>query len=225
MAKSAGGKTAHRGSRWWIWVVVGILAVGALVLGYRGLGSRQPSNRLASGNPAPIHEPVLPASGFSWKYQAYALKTGHPAYLVRGSRVTVVMLMASWCLYCAYVDKYVWPTVLHTPGLSLNLVDVSPNGGIGDPGPKNPPFSGHDNETGAINVAGMRTVMSQYIARFHLTAPNVHVYVDPQGLSYWNVQDFPTILIINAQGQVTRINGAITVSTARAEIAKALKSS
>lgn len=205
-----------------MWGLVGVLAILALALGYKSLGPKVP-NAAPSGNPPAIHEPALPSSGFTWAYRAYDLKTGHPQYFTRGKRVTVVMLMASWCLYCAYVDKYVWPTVIHTPGLALNLVDVSSNGGIGNPGPKAPAFSGHDNVGSVVNVAGMRRIMHRYINRFHLTQPNVHVFVEPAGMKYWSVKYFPTILFVSATGKVTRVNGGITPSQAQSIIAGILR--
>lgn len=209
-------------SRWWGWVVVGVLAVAALVLGYRSLGPT--SQNTAKGDPAPIHEPALPQSGFTWQYRAYALHSGRPTYFTRGKKVTVVMLMASWCLYCAYVDKYVWPSVIHTPGLDLNLVDVSSNSGIGDPGPQTPAFSGHDNQGPVVGVSGMRSVMNRYVKRFDLTASNIQVFVEPAGLQYWRVQYFPTILFLNAKGQlIKRVSGGITSAQAHAIISSILK--
>ncbi|MCY0865153.1 MAG: hypothetical protein OWQ57_09395, partial [Sulfobacillus sp.] len=49
-----------------------------------------------------------------------------PARLVYGQRATIVMLMATWCKYCAYDDRYVWPALMHTPGVTLDIVNVSP---------------------------------------------------------------------------------------------------
>ncbi|MCY0897587.1 MAG: hypothetical protein OWU33_01410 [Firmicutes bacterium] len=214
-------RTRRNGPAWWLWVIVGVLAVGVLYLGYRGTTRSRPP--VASRNLPSLHEPKLPASGFTWGYQAYAISNDYPAHLVRGSRVTVVMLMASWCLYCAYVDKWVWPTVLKTPGLTLDLVDVSNHSGIGDPGPESPPFSGHDNVGPVVGVRGMAATMRHYVSRFGLTASNVHAYVDPAGLSYWHVEYFPTILIVNSHGQLMkRINGAINQSEAATLIHEAL---
>ncbi len=198
-----------------MWVVVGILAIGVLIVGYGGLGVHHTASPQAKV--AALHEPKLPKNGFTWQYRAYSIKTGHPAYLTRGSRVTVVMLMASWCLYCAYEDRYVWPALIHIPGLQVNLIDVSPMSGIGDPGPKTPPFSGHDNQGHAIGATGMRHTMERYVKKFGLTESNVHVFVDPSGMSYWSLVDFPTIMVLNRQGQlVKRVNGALTIAQARA---------
>ncbi len=213
MAKQS-GRTAPSP---WIWVVVALAAVAVLFLGYRGLSPRSPSAQ--SGSVPKISEPPLPSSGFTWQYQAYHLGSLKPAHLARGSRVTVVMLMASWCLYCAYEDKYVWPTILHTKGLVLDIIDVSTYSGIGDPGPKAPAFTGHDNPGPVVGAAGMNRTMENYIKQFHLQASNVHVYVDPQGLKYWSVSNFPTILLLNRRGQLaSRVQGALTISRAQSAI-------
>lgn len=205
---------SRRQPGWWLWVLVGAMALAALAVGYGGLGGTSSSQPVrAQGT---IHEPPLPASGFTWKYQAYGLKTGRPAHLTRGPKVTVVMLMASWCLYCAYVDRYSWPAVLNTPGLHLDVVDVSSYGGIGNPGPKTPAFSGHDNVGRRIGISGMRSVMTRYIRAFHLARPNVSVFVEPQSQAYFHVQYFPTILFLNAKGQlVDRVNGGIDPAQAQ----------
>jgi hypothetical protein len=124
------------------------------------------------------------------------------------------MLMASWCLYCAYEDKYVWPQVAQSlPGMAVNLIDVSPQGGIGDPGPSTPAFTGHDNVGPPITVTGMRHTMLTYQRQFRLHEPNIHIFVDSTGISYWHVTTFPTFLFVNATGHlVQRINGALTAS-------------
>ncbi len=210
--KSSKNRIPVTPSRWQIWAVVSVLAITVLFLGYKDLGA----TGTRGANHPTIHEPALPKSGFAWNYQAYGLKTGHPQYFIRGSKVTVVMLMASWCLYCAYVDKYVWPSIIHTQGLALNIVDISSLSGIGVPGPKNPAFSGHDNVGPVVNVTGLRRVMSRYVQRFQLTEPNVHAFVDPAGLTYWQVQSTPTLLFINAKGTlVKRVNGAVTSAEAQ----------
>lgn len=195
----------------WVWLLVGVVALGILVVGYIGIGVHSSTSSDVSPNATHV-----PKSGFSWKYQAYSIKTGKLSHLSRGSHVTVVMLMASWCLYCAYDDRYVWPTILHTKGLTLDIIDVSPYSGIGDPGPKSPAFSGHDNQGYSVGEAGMRTTMKSYVKKFDLTEPNVHVYVDPKGITYFNVQYFPTVLFLNQQGHLSeRVNGALTTSSVK----------
>ena len=211
--KQSGGT----GPKPWVWVVVGVAALLVLFFGYRGLNPSSPSS--PSRTAAKIAEPALPASGFTWQYRAYRLGSLAPSQLARGSRVTVVMLMASWCLYCAYDDKYVWPTILNTKGLTLDIVDVSTYSGIGDPGPKHPAFTGQDHPGPVVGVAGMNRTMEKYVSQFHLKASNIHVYLDPQGLKYWSVSTFPTILLINRHGQLAaRVEGALTASRAKSVI-------
>jgi len=70
--------------------------------------------------------------------------TGQSGYLVRGTKGTLVVEMASWCLYCGYTDKYIVPVIARMPGVVVDVVDVSTQGGIADPGPASPPFSAHD---------------------------------------------------------------------------------
>lgn len=205
---------------WWLWVVVAVAAVAVLFIGYRGVGFHSSNSNVSSADKlAPIHEPTLPQNGFTWKYQAYSLDTAKPAFLARGSNITVVMLMASWCKYCAYDDKYVWPALLNTPGITVDIVDVSTNGGIGDPGPEQPAFTGQDHPTGTIGADGMLKVMKRYAKRFDLNRDHVHVYVDPKGMTYWSVTRFPTFIFLNAKGQpVERIDGAITVPQAKSVV-------
>ncbi len=218
------GSTGPQGKRhgYWLWILVAVLAAAALALGYRSLGPPSSNKVPGKSNTLSLREPPLPRSGFTWKYQAYALNSGKPAVLVPGHRITVVVLMASWCLYCAYVDRYVLPSLLHTPGIQINVVDVSPNSGIGDPGPKTPAFSGKDHMGPAVSVTGMRQVMNTYVKKFGLRQPNVHVFVDPRGINYWNVQYFPTILFVTAKGRPLRINGGITPAQAQSYLRQEL---
>ena len=142
-----------------------------------------------------------------------------------GSRLTAVMLMASWCLYCAYEDKWVWPTILQTtPGLQLNIVDVSDESGIGVPGSRQPAFTGHDSVGPVVKVAGMELTMRQYIQHFNFHYPNAHVFVAPNGGEYWKLSAFPTILFFNRQGRlVQRINGAPTEAQLRSVVHQLLQ--
>lgn len=152
---------------------------------------------------------------------------GHPTTLARGSRGTVVIAMASWCLYCGYEDKWVLPVLAHTPGVTIDVVDVSPRGGIADPGPQTPPFSGHDGSGGPLTTAGMESVMQQYVKAFGtLSAPSIHVYVAPASTRQaWQVTMFPTLAFINHAGRVAVAPpGAQTLPQAQADLQQALHS-
>ena len=144
--------------------------------------------------------------------------TGQPAHLVRGTKGTLVVEMASWCLFCGYTDKYIVPVIAAMPGVAVDVVDVSPQGGIANPGPETPPFSGHDGQGGAINTAQMATTMQQYV-RAYGTLGQAHVFVAPSAArSAWAIQSFPTLDWINAAGKVVSATpGALTIAQAQAQ--------
>lgn len=150
-----------------------------------------------------------------------------PTQLARGSRGTVIIAMASWCLYCGYEDKWVMPALAKTPGVAIDIVDVSPQGGIADPGPQNPPFSGHDGVGGTLSVPQMETTMQQYVKTFGtLSAANIHVYVAPAAVqSAWHVNSFPTLGFVNAKGRfVDAPPGALTIAQAQQTLQQTVSS-
>ena len=159
-----------------------------------------------------------------WRQPVLTL-AGHPTTLARGTRATIIIGMASWCLYCGYEDRWVLPRLAHEPGVAVDIVDVSPQGGIADPGPQNPPFHGHDGQGGVLTAQGMAKVMQQYVRAYHLTGGSVHVYVAPAATQKaWAVQSFPSLAFVNARGQVTYSPaGALTLPQARADLAQAVR--
>jgi hypothetical protein len=170
------------------------------------------------------HSPFTVGNAFAFQTSVDTL-SGHPTTLARGSRATVVMAMASWCLYCGYEDKWVWPQIVKTPGVTIDVVDVSPQGGIADPGPRSPAFSGHDGSGGSLTVAGMETVMTQYKKTFGtLNAPNIHIYIAPSATQQaWNIQSFPTIAWVNAAGRIAQAApGAMTLTGAQSVLHQVL---
>jgi thiol-disulfide isomerase/thioredoxin len=200
-----------------MWVILGMAAIAILYIGARG--SPTVLHGTSGQGMDIVSEPKLPKSGFTWKYRAISVTSGKPAVLARGRQETIVMLMASWCLYCAYVDKWVWPTIWKTPGLVLDIVDSTQQSGIGNPGPKYPPFEGKDHIGPIVGIARLRKTMEKYMRKFDLKRKNVHVYVDPTAGEYWGIQAFPTILVVNKQGHLAkRINGVITREQARSLI-------
>ncbi len=111
------------------------------------------------------------------------------------------------------------------PGVVVDIVDVSPQGGIADPGPQSPAFSGRDGSGGPLTVAGMETTMQQYQKTFGtLNAPNIHLYVAPQSVqTAWNVQSYPTLAFLNDRGKVVVAPpGAQTLSQAQSHLQQAL---
>jgi hypothetical protein len=50
--------------------------------------------------------------------------------------------------------------------------------------------------------------------------------VDPNGTTYWHIQYYPTVLFLNAKGQlVDRSNGAMTLAQARRVLSQTLQQS
>lgn len=192
-------------------------AVIALVIGWIEIQALHNTHKLvADRSGRPVARLSLHLSQtFPWQYKPYALD-GQRRLLIRGKRATIVVLMASWCKFCAYDDKYVWPVLAKTPGVTVNIIDVAPEAGIGNPGPFSPPFSGTDHIGNPVNRQGMIAVMREYQAEFHLTQPNVAIYVDRQGLSRWPIKYFPTVIFINRQGTISKIsNGGLQLSQAQ----------
>lgn len=185
-----------------------------------GTGSGTPTTGGTSGSTSPF----AVGSAFNFNTPVETL-TGHQTTLAQGSKGTVIMAMASWCLYCGYEDKWVLPVLAKTPGVVIDIVDVSPQGGIANPGPQSPAFSGHDGQGGPLTVAGMESTMTQYKKTFGtLNAANIHVYVAPQSTqTAWNIQSFPTLAFANAQGKVVVApGGAQTLSQAQSDLQQAL---
>ncbi len=150
---------------------------------------------------------------------------GQKTTLARGTKGTVIMAMASWCLYCGYEDKWVLPMLAKTPGVAIDIVDVSPQGGIANPGPKSPAFSGHDGTGGPITTKTMISIMRQYKTTFGtLNATNIHVYVAPSATqSAWNIQSFPTLAFVGANSKtVVAPAGAQTISQAQSDLQQAM---
>ena len=203
----------------WLYItgaIVVIVLVIVLVIVWIGIQAHRNTHKPVADQAGP---PVTRLSlnlgqTFPWQYKPYALDgQRHPVQ--RGNRATIVVMMASWCKFCAYDDKYVWPVLAKTPGVTVDIIDVSPNAGIGNPGPFSPPFSGTDHIGNPINRAGMIAVMREYRAQFHLTQPNVAVYVDHQGLARWPIKYFPTVVFINQKGVISKIsNGGLQLSQA-----------
>ncbi|POB12315.1 hypothetical protein [Sulfobacillus sp. hq2] len=211
--------------------VLGLLAGGFAL----GVLSRSPAPtasapKVVTRNPSRSSPP--PAQGLAavlhtthlWAFPVDTLH-GHTTTLAHGSHGTVVLVMASWCLYCGYEDRYVIPHLVNTlPQVTFDIVDVSPEGGIADPGPLNPPFSGHDGTGGALTTQGMEQVMTRYVHQYHVP-PSVHVYVAPPATQEaWRVSDFPTWVFANKAGVMTKlIPGATAVSGSRRGVEQAIQ--
>jgi len=174
----------------------------------------------------PTHTTVATSSPFTVNHgfpvtDRVETLSGHQTPLAQGQRATIVLAMASWCRYCAYEDKWVVPKLAATPGVVIDIVDVSPQGGIGDPGPQSPAFSGHDGTGESLTVAQMETTMAQYVRRFGtLSAKNIHVYVAPTAIqSAWAITTYPSFAFLNSDASVVVApNGAQTAAQAQADL-------
>ena len=151
--------------------------------------------------------------------------SGEPTHLARGSRATVIVAMASWCMYCGYLDRWVVPTLSKTKGVTVDIVDVSAQGGIADPGPATPPFSGHDEQSGPLTLAGMEADMRQYATQYDLSGKAVHIYVALSATrAAWNIQALPTWAIADAAGKIAVVvPGSATVTQGQRYLQSALK--
>ena len=142
--------------------------------------------------------------------------TGQSTTLARGSKGTVIVEMATWCLFCGYTDKYDVPQWAKTPGWTVDVVDINTDGGIANPGPISPPFSGHDNVGNAISRSGREQTLSQYAQTYGIRG-DAHFYVASAAtISAWNVQSYPTLITLNGSGTVTSVTpGAVPATQAR----------
>lgn len=182
-----------------------------------GSGSGTGTGTGTGGTPSTTTSAFTAGQAAPWSTTLETLK-GQPAHLVRGTKGTLVVEMASWCLFCGYTDKYIVPLIAAMPGVAVDVVDVSPQGGIANPGPQSPPFSGHDGQGSAINTAQMATTMQQYVSTYG-TLTAAHVFVAPSATrSAWDIQSFPTLDWINASGKVVSSTpGALTIAQAQAQ--------
>jgi len=182
----------------------GRFGLGLLLAGSLGLGT------MAAKSPAvptpTLHQP------FPWTTPLRS-DTNHVVHFARGKKATIVMGMASWCHFCGYEDRWVMPSVIHTPGVAIDLVDVSSYSGIAQPGPKTPAFSGKDGVMRPATVLQMERTMRQYVHQYHLPA-SIHVYIAPLAVQKaWKVTAFPDLWFLNAKGVATQhTNGALTLA-------------
>lgn len=146
--------------------------------------------------------------------QFYGLN-GKPAQIVYGKKATFVIAMATWCLYCGYTDKYEASTLANNPNVAVDIIDVAAQGGIADPGPESPAFSGHDGTGGALNSQGMEAELTKYAKTYGLYGiHNIHFLVaNASTRAKWNVQTYPTEGYIGANHLVySAPEGALTTS-------------
>lgn len=217
---------------WALWTLSGALALSlfgnAYALGRQNTQHRNFATSIgASVPPAKTAPPVSvsamkPGQSFDW---ALAVRTlnDRSAALTRGPNGTVVELMASWCLYCGYTDQYALPAIAKTPGVAIDVVDVSPLSGIASPGPANPPFHGKDGQASPVNTLQMAAIMQQYKKDYHGLA-GMNLYVAPSATrSLLHITSIPVLIWINKAGTVTKVTtGGLLPSQAQSLLQGAL---
>lgn len=218
-----------------MYALSGIAALGLISMGMVISAWTQPPSQAIVTTPSAkavpsgtTHPSPAPATGILamtgtqqlWQAPVETL-AGKTTTLAHGTHGTAVIVMASWCLYCGYEDRYVIPQMVKAfPQLTIDVVDVSPQGGIADPGPITPPFHGHDGTGGPLTPTGMLTTMEHY-AKIYQIPSSVHVYVAPSATqSAWQVQSFPTWVFADGQGTITHVAaGAFTVAAMNSTVA------
>lgn len=196
----------------WLGGSVAAGGLGSLVLGaWMGGG-------FVSAHPVKTAPPLVSPFhvGQTVDFAAPVVETlsGHRTGLAHGQKATIIMAMASWCRFCGYEDRWVNPVLAHQPGVVVDIVDVSPQGGLATPGPRHPAFTGFDGQGGPLTTAGMIDTMRQYTQIYPLASPSIHVYVAPAATrSVWTVSHFPTMAFLNATGQVQAVPGGAPTRT------------
>ncbi len=198
-------------------VIWGSLATG-IVIGRDLLPSPQAapgatggSSTFRMGRTAPIRSALVTVDG-------------KPTSLALGRKATVVVAMATWCKFCGYMDKWVLPVVAKEAGVEVDVVDVSQVGGIANPGPQHPAFSGSDGQGGTtLSESGMEADLRGYVAKYKLASSGINFYVAPASIQeQWHVSAFPTVVVLNPQGIVTQQQtGAMTATQLAAAVAGA----
>ena len=179
-----------------------------------------------ASTPGPSSDALSPGASQGFSLAAVVQSpTGHVVSLARGKRATIVMAMATWCHYCAYEDRWVWPRLADRAGVAIDIVDVSPYRGIARPGPEYPAFSGTDGVLRPTNTAGMAAALRRYARRDRAAgATRLHWYVAPAATRRaWNVPVFPdTWFVASAAKRIVHQTGALTQVEARTALAEAL---
>ncbi len=183
--------------------------------GFQDGGHRKPkfANRISN---------ITTGTAFNWKTAVRTLNDQNTT-LARGSKGTVIELMASWCLYCGYTDQYALPTIAKTPGVAVDVIDVFPASGIAQPGPESPPFHGQDGKAVTADTAQMATTMQQY-KKDYGGMPGMNLYVAPSATrSLWKPRSIPVLIWISKAGIVTKVSvGGLLPNQAQALMQSAL---
>ncbi len=94
---------------------------------------------------------------------------GRPVALARGKSGTVVIFLATWSLYGAYLDRYSKPVLARTPGMVMDMIDTDVGSGIAHARSLSPAFGGLDQGLPGTTSQEERT-MTAYAHRFGLNS-------------------------------------------------------
>jgi len=151
---------------------------------------------------------------------------GTATSLALGRKATVVLAMATWCKYCGYMDKWVLPSLAKDSGVKVDAIDVSPVGGVANPGPKFPEFSGADGMGSTdLSESGMVKGLREYVLEYGIGNRGIDFYVATgQTRQQWHITALPTVIVLDSRGVVTLQHpGAMTLSELAAAIYGALR--
>lgn len=171
-------------------------------------GSQPASSAFVTGKVAPVKSSLVTPDGKA-------------TYLALGEKATVVVAMATWCKYCAYMDKWVLPALATGSGVEVDVVDVSQTGGIANPGPRVPAFSGTDGSGATtLSESGMEVELRTYIIKYALAQSGINFYAAPSSTQrQWHISAFPTVVVLNSDGIVSlQQPGAMTLAELTAAV-------
>lgn len=147
--------------------------------------------------------------------------SGRQGALRLGRRATVVVFIATWCKYCAYMDKWIVPQISKLHGIQVDVVDISSEGGIADPGPRTPVFSGSDaQKEPLLSLRGMESDLRTYVADYRLNGSDASFFVAPSSTqTKWRISALPTVVVLNTHGTVSVAHpGAMTIGQLSAAV-------
>ncbi len=121
---------------------------------------------------------------------------------------------STWCPACAWMSRWTLPRYevwARQHGIAVVGIVVSPNGGIGVPGPYDAPGAGQIHKAGVLSPSKMRALLVRYSRQFHLQMP---LGIDKGNTfvrRYDPGQSFPMIVFFNSQQQ--RLGWAAGIET------------
>ena len=133
----------------------------------------------------------------------------------------MIATVATWCMYCGYMDKWILPRLARIRGVAVDIVVVSPAGGIANPGPFSPAYTGSAAPQGnALSLSGMESNLREYLAAYAIAGDGINAYIAPElTQAQWQVTELPTIAFVDARGRVVRVAaGGMTLGQAESMV-------